>query len=81
MRTAVSLYGTSAPYSSNQIYLAHPEGDDVRPADPSGHGVAYQFIGSTVAGIDSTFEYLIAKTYRQFSVVTLLTIDTLESSS
>jgi len=79
--SSFTLYGTSAPNSSNQIYLAHPEGDDVRPADPSGHGEAYQFIGSTIAGIDSTFEYLIAKTYRQFSVVTLLTIDTLENSS
>lgn len=79
--SSFTVYGKSAPKSTNQIFLAHPEGDDSRPADPSGYGEAYQFIGSVIADIDSTFEYLITKTYRHFSVVALLTIDSLGNSS
>lgn len=79
--SSFSVYGISSTNSTNQIFLAHPEGVDAQPADPSGHGEAYQFIGSATAGIDGSFQYLIPKTFRQFSVITILTSDPEGNSS
>lgn len=42
-----TVYGRTADTSQVvEFYVAHPAGDTARPADPSGHGPAYEFIGA-----------------------------------
>lgn len=52
------------------FYVAHPVNDDTRPADPSGYGEAYIYVGADTSAADKTFVYQIDKSYGFFTEVT-----------
>ncbi len=58
------------------FYVAHPQGDVTRPADPSGHGEAYFLVGAAMADDTGYFEYLVEDTfYQPFTQMTALAVD------
>ena len=41
-----------------ELFVAHPDEDAFRPADPSGYGEAYEYLGVTTTGVaDSSFQF------------------------
>ncbi len=75
------VYGTAADSSIIEFFVAHPEGDTSKPADPSGYGEAYSYIGSDTADNNGDFEYQIDNTVPYFSMITVTATDTLGNTS
>jgi len=69
------LYGT-APFSARvEFFIAHPIGQPSRPADPSGHGEAYTYLGYADATYDGNFQYNAVAGVGHFSVITTTATD------
>ncbi|MEW6014419.1 MAG: dockerin type I repeat-containing protein, partial [Candidatus Zixiibacteriota bacterium] len=64
-----------------EFYLSHPADDATRPADQSGHGEAYSFIGADTCGADSLYSFLVPKTVYGYSQMTFLTTDKFGNTS
>jgi hypothetical protein len=79
--SSFTVYGNASPGNTVQIYVAHPDGDNDRPADPSGHGEAYNYVGSDTCDPGGVIEYIVPKTYPQFTVLTFLATDLQQNSS
>ncbi len=75
------VYGTAADSAIIEFFVAHPEGDTSKPADPSGYGEAYSYIGSDTADENGDFEYQISNTVPYFSLITATATDTLGNTS
>jgi parallel beta-helix repeat protein len=58
-----TIWGRAAPNATVEFFLAHPYRDKVRLADPSGHGEAFEYIGSIVCDGSGDFEYALPETY------------------
>jgi len=52
-----------------------------RPADPTGYGEAYEYIGTTIGDIDGNFMYVIPNTYPFYSAITATATDSLGNTS
>ena len=76
-----SVYGRAAGDAVVELYLAHPAGDQTRPADSSGHGEAYGYVGVDTADVSGHFTYIVSKLVSQFSVISCIAVDTLENTS
>jgi len=75
------VYGRAADSAIIEFFVAHPVGDAAKPADPSGHGEAYAYVGSDTAGTGGGFIFAIAKSVGQFSVISATDTDSLGSTS
>ncbi len=75
------VYGTAADSAIIEFFVAHPEGDTTKPADPSGYGEAWSYIGSDTADNNGDFEYMIDNTVPYFSLITATATDTLGNTS
>lgn len=75
------IYGRAAGLARIEFYTAHPAADGTRPADPSGHGEAYRYLGKTVADLSGQFVFNVGLPVKPFSILTCLTIDTLGNTS
>ncbi|UCD17034.1 MAG: VCBS repeat-containing protein [Candidatus Zixiibacteriota bacterium] len=76
------VYGRAADSAVIEFFVAHPAGDDNKPADAiSGHGPAYSFVGADTADNNGDFTYDISNDYRYFSFVTATATDTLGNTS
>ncbi len=75
------VYGKAADSAIIEFFVAHPEGDTSQPADPSGYGEAYSYIGSDTADGNGDFEYQINNMVPYFSMITATCTDTLGNTS
>ncbi|SYZ74328.1 exported hypothetical protein [Candidatus Zixiibacteriota bacterium] len=75
------IYGRSAGKSRIEFFVAHPAGDPIKPADPSGHGEAYSYIGFTAADPTGAFTNTIPNSVKQFSIISTTATDTLGNTS
>ncbi len=75
------VYGRASDSGVVEFFVAHPEGDMAKPADPSGNGEAWSFIGTDTADINGNFDYLINNTIKYFSLVTATCTDTMGNTS
>lgn len=73
--------GHAADSSIVEFYLAHPNGQPSKPEDPSGHGEAYTYIGSDTCDETGGFDYIISKSFGNFSRVSAIAIDTFGNTS
>lgn len=69
------VYGRAVDSARIEFFLAHPAHDTARPAHSSGHGEAYDYLGATQCGPDSTFIHTIDNSIAQFSEITMTTTD------
>ncbi len=69
------LYGTAPSSARVEFFVAHPAGQTSRPADPSGHGQAYTYLGNTDATYDGKFQFTAAAAVGNFSVITTTATD------
>lgn len=76
-----TVYGRTINNGIIELFVAHPIGQVTKPADPSGHGEAYSFIGSDTCDASGNFSYIISKSVGQFSVITATATDTLGNTS
>lgn len=74
-------YGRAADSAIIEFFLAHPANDSTIPADPSGYGEAYQYIGSDTCDETGKFVYTIPNTIPQFSQITATATDTFGNTS
>jgi hypothetical protein len=70
-----TVFGHAAPSDVVELYVAHPNDDHIRPADPSGYGEAHYYIGTTVANPSTGQFQLNLGTVENFSHVTAIAID------
>jgi Dockerin type I domain/Thrombospondin type 3 repeat len=75
------LYGRAAVKAEVELYLAHPANDPSKPADPSGHGEAYSYIGTDTCDLSGNFTYDVPKSTKQFSQISIIAIDTMGNTS
>ncbi len=75
------VYGQAADSAIIEFFVAHPEGDTTKPADPSGYGEAYLYVGSDTADENGDFEYQISNTIPYFSQITATATDTFGNTS
>ncbi len=76
------IYGTNnADSAIIEFFVAHPGGDSTRHADPTGHGEAYQYIGTDTANIPGSFSFVIPNTIPQFSKISMTATDTFGNTS
>jgi hypothetical protein len=76
-----SFNGHAAKGSFIEFYVAHPANDNSRPADPSGYGEAYSYIGADTCDEFGGVSFLVPKTVSQFSLITAIATDTLGNTS
>ncbi len=77
-----TVYGTAVITGSVEIYLAHPSlGHDKKPADPFGHGEAYEFVDVVTTNLDGTFSFDVDPIFGHFAAITTLFIDDLGNTS
>lgn len=69
------IYGRAPADAVVEIFVAHPASDASRPADPSGHGEACQYLGQVQASPTGEFSYTTDTTVRMFSILTCSAID------
>ncbi len=69
------LYGTAPSLARVEFFVAHPPGQSSRPADPSGYGEAYSYLGYVNAAVSGAFLYTAAAAVGHFSVVTATATD------
>ena|GEM_PF-1154067 len=53
-----------------EFYIAHPARDITKPADPSGHGEAYSYVGADTSEVDGSFIYTVDNSVEFFTEVT-----------
>jgi hypothetical protein len=74
--SSFTVYGyTSTQGSTVEFFVAHPAKDDTRPADATGHGEAYTYIGSATSDSLRNFNYTISNEVSHFSEVTCTATD------
>ncbi len=76
-----TVYGRAADSSTIELFAAHPAGDSTRPADPSGYGEAYQYIGADTCDDNGDFVYTVPNNIPQFSKITATATDTFGNTS
>jgi hypothetical protein len=69
------VYGQAANDAIIEFFVAYPAGDDSKPADTSGHGEAWEYIGSDTADGSGNFEYEISNAIAYFSLITTTCTD------
>ncbi len=75
------VFGRAANDGIIEFFVAYPAGDDTKPADPSGHGEAWSYIGSDTADGSGNFEYEISNAIAYFSLITTTCTDALGNTS
>jgi hypothetical protein len=75
------VYGTSAPKSRIEFFVAHPADSTAVPEDVSGHGEAYFYIDYDTADSTGNFITSIDASTDHFSILTTTCTDTLENTS
>jgi hypothetical protein len=78
--SSFNIYGKSVYADYIELYVSHPVGQSSKPADPSGHGEAYSFIGYDTTEIVS-FAFVIPKEVGQFSIISAIARDDLGNTS
>ena len=73
--SSFTVFGHAVDSARIEFFLAHPANDPTRPSDPENHGEAYEYLGATLCGTDSTFIYSIDNSTAQFSEITMTTTD------
>jgi len=76
-----NIYGTAVDSAIIEIFMAHPAKDTTRPADGSGHGEAYSYIGSDTADENGDFGFTTGEYISFYSMLTCTAIDTLGNTS
>jgi hypothetical protein len=80
--SSFTVYGrTSMMGSTVEFFVAHSAKDDARPADGSGHGEAYTYIGYTTSDSLLSFDYTITNEVSHFSEVTCTATDIFGNTS
>jgi len=79
--SSFNVYGTAADSAIIEFFVAHPAGNSSIPADTSGHGEAYSYIGSDTCDENGDFQYKIANTISQLSIITATATDTFGNTS
>ena len=65
------IYGTVPDTGWVEFFVAHPAEDDSKPADPSGYGQAYSYIGSIQAINAGGFAFPVPNTYPFYTVISM----------
>ncbi len=74
--SAFALFGKTAENAVVEIFMSHPAGDSLHPADTlSGHGPAYDYIGRDTADAAGDFAYEMPGTILPFSMITMTATD------
>jgi parallel beta-helix repeat protein len=79
--SSFTVYGSAVHDGIVEFFQAHPGGNPSQPASPSGHGGAYEYIGTTVGDINGDFTFVIPNSYSFFSVITATVTDSLGNTS
>jgi len=80
--SSFNIYGTNRADSAIiEFFVAHPGNDGSKPEDPTGHGEAYQYIGTDTANIPGSFSFVIPNTVPPFSRISMTATDTLGNTS
>jgi len=79
--SSYTVYGTAAGNARVEFFVAHPGGDTALPADPSGYGEAYEYLGYTNCNLVGDFEYIVPGSAGQLSQITATATDTLGNTS
>jgi len=64
------LYGTTEGNMFVTLYVAYHADSPTHQEDPSGHGEAYEILGTVSSAPDAEFEFLVPNTIPFFSVIT-----------
>ncbi|MFH2034789.1 MAG: FG-GAP-like repeat-containing protein, partial [Candidatus Zixiibacteriota bacterium] len=74
--SSFTVWGTTSVDATVEYFVAHPAKDDTRPENPSGHGEAYLYLGSTISsGGKGTFSFTVPNTVDQFSKISMTATD------
>ncbi len=79
--SSFTVKGTAAGNVRIEFFVAHPAGDSTRPANFSGHGEAYSYLGYTTCNLAGAFTYVVPASAGQLSQITATATDTLGNTS
>jgi hypothetical protein len=79
--SSFTVYGSAVHDGIIEFFVAHPGGSSAKPPDTTGHGEAYEYIGTTTGDINGDFTFVIPNTYSFFSEITTTATDSLGNTS
>ena len=81
MNQTYDVYGRAAGKALIEFFVAHPASRPTKPADPSGHGEVYSYIGAGTCNDAGVFIFTVPSSVAHFSVITATATDTLGNTS
>jgi len=73
--SSFTVWGTTLNDTEIEFFVAHPAENETQPADPSGFGEAYTYLGNTTSGGKSSFQFEISNDTKQFTQITMTATD------